>query len=498
MSTGRCFVAAADAPGKAVDVNAPGKAVDVNPPRVAVILAAGRGERLRGYDARPKPLIRLLGVSLAERVVRSLLAAAPIERIVVSLGYEADRVRAHFESIGSRCGAPMEFVSGANWRLGNGASALASECATGTEPFLLTMSDHVFTPDLIVDLLAAPPRPGGIAVAVDGNRSAIFDPDDVTRVRLSGAFITAIGKGLASWDAADTGLLYCSAGLYEGLRQAAAGNEHGLSSGVATLAASGLASGVDVTGHWWKDVDSPAALRDAEEHLVRVAGGKQNDGPVARYLNRPVSRRLTRWLVRTPVSPNQLSLIVFGIACIAAAGMAAGPYWALVAGGLLAQFCSIVDGSDGEVARLRFEQSAFGGWFDAVLDRYADAILLFGLAWRAMYTHAAGLCVAAGFAAVIGTFLNSYTADKYDGLMRERTEARIRLGRDVRMLLVAVGAVLDQTLVTLWFIALLMNGEVVRRIVVCWRDSLAARALQGNVAKGRTNEQPTTAAGRVR
>ena len=102
-----------------------------------------------------------------------------------------------------------------------------------------------------------------------------------------------------------------------------------------------------------------------------------------------------------------------------------------------------------------------------------------------MYTHAAGLCVAAGFAAVIGTFLNSYTADKYDGLMRERTEARIRLGRDVRMLLVAVGAVLDQTLVTLWFIALLMNGEVVRRIVVCWRDSLAARALQGNVTRGK-------------
>ncbi len=293
-------------------------------------------------------------------------------------------------------------------------------------------------------------------------------------MQLSGERITAIGKGLASWDAADTGVFYCSAGLYEGLRQAAAKGEHGLSGAVATLAASGRASGVDVTGCWWKDVDSPAALRDAEEHLLRVVVGKQTDGPVARYLNRPVSKQLTRWLIRTPVSPNQLSLIGFGLACIAAACMAAESYWLLVAGGLLAQFSSILDGSDGEIARLRFEQSEFGGWFDAVLDRYADALLLFGLTWHAMYTNTAGICTAAGFAAVMGTFLNSYTADKYDGLMRGRIGGGIRIGRDVRVLLIAAGAVLNLTLPTLWLVALLMNVEVVRRIIVCWRQAVAA------------------------
>ena len=449
--------------------------VDVHPARVAVILAAGRGERLRPYDGtRPKPLIDLLGVSLAERVVRGLLAAAPIEKVVVSLGYEADRVRTHFESVGRRCGVSMEFVTVADWQLGNGASALAAEPATKTESFLLTMSDHVFTPDLVLGLIAEPPCPGGIKLAVDRDRGAIFDLADVTRVQLSGERITAIGKGLASWDAADTGVFYCSAGLYEGLRQAAAKGEHGLSGAVATLAASGRASGVDVTGCWWKDVDSPAALRDAEEHLLRVVAGKQTDGPVARYLNRPVSKQLTRWLIRTPVSPNQLSLIGFGLACIAAACMAAESYWLLVAGGLLAQFSSILDGSDGEIARLRFEQSEFGGWFDAVLDRYADALLLFGLTWHAMYTNTAGICTAAGFAAVMGTFLNSYTADKYDGLMRGRIGGGIRIGRDVRVLLIAAGAVLNLTLPTLWLVALLMNVEVVRRIIVCWRQAVAA------------------------
>ena len=91
-----------------------------------------------------------------------------------------------------------------------------------------------------------------------------------------------------------------------------------------------------------------------------------------------------------------------------------------------------------------------------------------------MHTNTAGLYVAAGFAAVMGTFLNSYTADKYDGLMRDRIGGRFRIGRDVRVLLVAAGSVSNQALVTLWLIALLMNGEVVRRIIVCWRESVAA------------------------
>ena len=45
----------------------------------------------------------------------------------------------------------------------------------------------------------------------------------------------------------------------------------------------------------------------------------------------------------------------------------------------LAQFASVIDGCDGEMARLEFRENSFGGWFDAMLDRYTDAILLFGL-----------------------------------------------------------------------------------------------------------------------
>jgi len=171
---------------------------------------------------------------------------------------------------------------------------------------------------------------------------------------------------------------------------------------------------------------------------------------------------------------------VFAIACIAAALLASPGYLLLAAGGILAQVSSVVDGCDGEVARLKFGASEFGGWFDAVLDRYADAFILLALTWHALYTNPATICLAAGFAAVTGSFLNSYTADKYDQLMLERVSGAFRIGRDIRIFIVLSGALLDQALGALWSIALLMNADVVRRIYLCYvaADQSSAKPLR--------------------
>ncbi len=65
--------------------------------------------------------------------------------------------------------------------------------------------------------------------------------------------------------------------------------------------------------------------------------------------------------------------------------------------------------------------------------------------------------------------MNSYSADKYDGLMARRLRGApyFRLGRDVRVFFIFIGAVFIQPLLTLSVIALVMNIEVLRRIIVC-------------------------------
>src|SRR5688500_685519 len=111
---------------------------------------------------------------------------------------------------------------------------------------------------------------------------------------------------------------------------------------------------------------------------MRQAVAKSLDGPVSRYLNRRISVPMARALRGTPITPNQVS--------VAALLMAAGALWLLAVGrnveaALLIQASSIVDGVDGDLARVKNMASRFGGIFDATLDRYADCLIAGGLAW---------------------------------------------------------------------------------------------------------------------
>ena len=444
-------------------------------PESAVILAAGQGERLFGHVKLPKPLTRVLGLTLAERVMCTLIEAADIRRFVVTVGFEAETVRGHFTGIARRRGVAVEFAKAENWPLGNGASALAARERTGDVPFFLVMSDHLFEPAIAKALVRNPPAPDEMCLAVDGDKAGVFDLDDLTRVRSEAGRITAIDKQLTPWDAGDTGVMLCTPGLFGGLERAAEHGRHGLSDGLRELAREGRARVVDVTGQPWLDVDTPEALREAERRLMHDARSKSTDGPVARRLNRPLSGWLTRYLVRTPATPNQISVLSWVLSCIAAVLFASGGYPALAAGGALAQLASIVDGCDGEVARLKRCQSDFGGWFDAILDRYADAFLLFGLLWHEFAATGTPLSLVIGFAAILGSYMNSYTADKYDGLMARklRGASYLRLGRDVRVFVIFLGALANLPLITLSVIALVMNAEVGRRLFVCGRELAA-------------------------
>jgi CDP-L-myo-inositol myo-inositolphosphotransferase len=64
----------------------------------------------------------------------------------------------------------------------------------------------------------------------------------------------------------------------------------------------------------------------------------------------------------------------------------------------------------------------------------------------------------------------SYTADKYDNLMKNRIKKSIRIGRDIRVFLIFLGAIFNQAYLVLIVIAVLMNYETTRRIVIGRND----------------------------
>lgn len=332
----------------------------------AVIIAAGRGSRLNGrYEDVPKPLVPVAGVGLLKRTILTAKRAG-ITDFVIVIGYRADEIR---EAIAddSQIDVGIDWVYNDEWEEGNGKSVLASREVVGDDTFVLTMSDHLFDPQIITMLRSANLGKYECALAVDSRIGDIFDEDDATKVLVESERIDSIGKTISKHNAIDTGAFVCNATLFEALDVAIASGDDSLSGGIRLLAEEGRVHAMDIGDLFWEDVDTPESLVHTQQSLIRSLG-KPTDGFVSRHFNRKISTRISSMLVKTSLTPNQLSISTMFICFVAAWFVSEPTYLGLALGGLLFQFASIVDGCDGEVAKLKFLGSQFGEWVDTVAD----------------------------------------------------------------------------------------------------------------------------------
>jgi len=436
-----------------------------------LIIAAGKGSRLclRGDS---KPLVPLLELPLIERVILTAKGAGLSDFYVVT-GYNGKKLRKHLDQFGQDKDLKISYLINNQWEKKNGLSVLKAKGGI-EENFILLMSDHIFNESILTELLKEKVADGEVMLAVDYNlENKTVDVNDVTKVLVDGNNrIVNIGKKIKKYNAYDTGIFLCSPALFEALEKGSARGETSLSAGIKILAKKKKARVFDIKGNYWIDVDDEKAFRKAE-NILSVNLKKTSDGPVSRHLNRPISILISKYLLKKRITPNQITFFAFMLSVIGAFFFFLEGYTNLLIGGILAQISSIIDGCDGEIARLKFQTSEFGGWYDAVLDRYADAFLLFGLTYYSYFLVENFLYLLVGFLALIGTFMNSYTADKYDGLMKKRTipgKHYFRIGRDVRMFIIFLGTLINQPVLILFIIAFTMNAENIRRIVMFYKS----------------------------
>jgi phosphatidylglycerophosphate synthase len=115
-------------------------------------------------------------------------------------------------------------------------------------------------------------------------------------------------------------------------------------------------------------VSDETSRRDCEDRLF--ADLLRGDlGFIARRINKKISFPITRYLLcRLPVTPNQVTI---GSALLGLAGcglVATGSPGSTMLGMAAAQLQSVLDGCDGELARVRFQQTAIGEWLDSLMD----------------------------------------------------------------------------------------------------------------------------------
>jgi phosphatidylglycerophosphate synthase len=278
--------------------------------------------------------IVLLG-ALSQVTIAGLTAGERAVRV-------ARRVGANRVVVVDRAGARVDLVA---WRAGR------------TCPVLVVRADQLVHSPLIAPLFAAPPA-DGIAIAI-GPEGAYAGALLATGCS-AGSVVDALARGES--DAAIAS-------------RATARVEHG-----------------DIARH---AIATPDERRAAHRMLYRILI-KPQDNAITRYLYRPVSFPLTRLLVWTPITPNQVSYMVavlVGIGCWLTAHASMN---FAIAGTAIILAASYLDCCDGEIARVKLMSSRLGAWIDTVVDELSSVGYMAALGWHCHLALGRGFFVERG------------------------------------------------------------------------------------------------------
>jgi phosphatidylglycerophosphate synthase len=164
---------------------------------------------------------------------------------------------------------------------------------------------------------------------------------------------------------------------------------------------------IDVPEDRWQIIRTEqerlAAERKLDGWLV-----KPTDGNFARF-NRRISIPISRQLIRLPITPNMVSLFTLGVSFLAGLFFALGGYSNMVMGAILGLFASILDGCDGEVARLKLQETEFGCWLETVCDYLYYLFMFAGMTIGLLRSSGSRVFLYVGCLLLVGAILSFVT-----------------------------------------------------------------------------------------
>jgi len=314
----------------------------------ALVLAAGEGSRLRRF-ARQKVLFKIAGVPLLGRVLYKLKDAG-IQDVYIVTGYQGDAIRKHIG--GNYAGLDVQYIEAKDWEGGNLYSLVAA-AGFSKDNFILCMGDHLFDPQIVKNLIDTDLN-SVVALAVD---RVVYSADD-TKVLEQESKIVDIGKSINPSNCVDTGIFLCSPKIFTYAEKAKEQGASELAHCMRLAAQNEGAQVVDISGHFWVDVDTKKDVERAKRLLVeRSQKGRGASDFVAHYINRPVENAIIHSISDSGITPNQLTIATNVVAYFVTALFFFGY---LLIGSILTFVVGILDGLDGKLARLHRRTTKLG------------------------------------------------------------------------------------------------------------------------------------------
>jgi CDP-diacylglycerol--glycerol-3-phosphate 3-phosphatidyltransferase len=179
-------------------------------------------------------------------------------------------------------------------------------------------------------------------------------------------------------------------------------------------------------------------------------------------LSNKITGPLVPALNKIGLTPNIITWLALIINILAAVA-AATNY--LLASGLLVLFAGLFDILDGALARYANKTTRFGALMDSTFDRFSEAIVLFGLLY--LYVNVGKTMeIWLIFIVMIFSFLISYIRARSEGLDIENKTGLFT--RTERVIILALGLIVNQVLITLVILAIFTFITVIQRLVYAY------------------------------
>jgi CDP-diacylglycerol--glycerol-3-phosphate 3-phosphatidyltransferase len=186
-----------------------------------------------------------------------------------------------------------------------------------------------------------------------------------------------------------------------------------------------------------------------------------------------VLTQIVKVLTRFPVNPNILTFTGVLISLWAAFEFG---YGNLFRGGLIIILAGLFDMLDGEVARVSKSETRFGAFYDSVIDRYSDTIILQGLMVHYAREQMLGYVVLVGVV-FMGAVLTSYARARAESIIPSCKVGFME--RPERIVLLIIGGLANRMEAVLWILAVLGNWTVFDRIYYTWKHLPKPKRAEG-------------------
>ncbi len=282
-----------------------------------------------------------------------------IKRLVITAQRAGIRF---FTIITDRTDTPLKGLLAGDKRIDSSISwhTLGTGITLGDDPSLIIQSNLITTPKALSNFMEEEPAPGEISVLVDESKDAWIKTsgDEVTDLYPSGG--RAVGAFMAQGKLLEESIM----------------DSMSLSTFIKEHISREKVKFRKFDDSYWGRLSSDKDAAKKAEDLIFGFVGKTATGWLSRAVNSKISLPTSRILVKTPLTPNMISVLINVI------GALCGVFYALghpVVGALCMQAATILDRCDGEVARVKLMETKKGQWVDTISDQATVLSFLLGV-----------------------------------------------------------------------------------------------------------------------